>query len=272
MPDLLTAIVAFPTVVFTVMLALAILYWLFVVVGAVDIDAFGGADHAIEGAAGAAKGAMEGAVGAAKGAVEGMHDGLDVDGLDAGDPDGALAGLSNVLKLGSAPVTVVFSLFALFGWLFTALFVVTFGVPGALVGAGVLVGSAVVSLLLTSLAIRPLAPIFVTKTAKKSKDLVGKIATITTGHVTTRFGQASVADGGAGLSLQIRAEPGANLKRGDSVVLVYWDLEHEAFQVEKLPSGDELVLSQRSVMRVETITSDLDTDDPPNQEKKRGTP
>ena len=270
MPELLTAILAFPTVVFTVMLALAILYWLFVVVGAVDIDSFGGADDAIEGAAGAAKGAMEGAVGAAKGAMEGVHDGLDVDGLDAGDPDGALAGLSNVLRLGSAPVTVVFSLFALFGWLLTALFAVTFGVPGLLVGAGIMVGSAVASLLLTSLAIRPLAPIFVTKTARKSGDLVGKIATITTGQVTMRFGQATVADGGAGLSLQIRAEPGSTLKRGDKVVLVYWDQEHEAFHVEKLPSADEVLLSERGGPRVETATSDLDIDEPPDQEKKRG--
>ncbi|HTJ84657.1 MAG TPA: glycine zipper family protein [Polyangiaceae bacterium] len=269
MPVLLAAILAFPAVVFTVMLALAILYWLFVVVGAVDIDSFGGADDAIEGAAGAAKGAMEGAVGAAKGAMEGVHDGLDVDGIDAGDPDGALAGISNVLKLGSAPVTVVYSLFALFGWLLTSLFAVTFGVPGALVGIGVMLGSAIVSLLLTSIAIRPLAPIFATKAAKKSADIVGKIATISTGQVTMKFGQATVADGGAGLSLQVRAEPGSDLKRGDKVVLVYWDKDLEAFHVEKLPSHDEVLLSDGPRTRVENLASDLDTDDAPAQ-KKRG--
>ena len=57
MPELLAAILGFPTVVFTVMLALAVIYWLFVVVGALDIDSFGGADDAVEGAVGAAKGA-----------------------------------------------------------------------------------------------------------------------------------------------------------------------------------------------------------------------
>ncbi len=254
MPELLAAILGFPTVVFTVMLALAVIYWLFVVVGALDIDSFGGADDAVEGAVGAAKGAAEGAVGAAKGAVEGAigaakgaAEGVDFDGdldLDAGEPDGVLAGIASFLKLGSAPVTVVYSIFALFGWVLTSLYAVTFGLPGWLLGAGLMFGAGLISLLLTSFAIRPLAPVFATKAAKKSDDLLGKIATVTTGSVTMKFGQATLADGGAGLSLQIRAEAGSELKRGDKIVLVYWDKELDAFHAEKLPSHDEILLGE----------------------------
>jgi hypothetical protein len=47
-----------------------------------------------------------------------------------------------------------------------------------------------------------------------------------------------VEDGGAGLIVQIRADAGS-LRRGDRVVLVYFDEESRVYQVEKLPDHDE---------------------------------
>src|SRR3954467_1021678 len=64
---LLTLMLAFPTVVFTVLLGVVLLYWLFVILGALHIDALGaGGDGALEGAGhggleGAGHGGLEGA-------------------------------------------------------------------------------------------------------------------------------------------------------------------------------------------------------------------
>src|SRR5688572_32897034 len=74
--DFLHLIGTFPTVIFTTLVALSLVYWLFVIIGAIDIDALGAAsgakEGAIEGLAGAGKGAFEGMAGAGKGALEGV--------------------------------------------------------------------------------------------------------------------------------------------------------------------------------------------------------
>ena len=69
MMELLQSLLSFPVVLFTVPLGISVVYWMFVIVGAVDVDAFG-----LDGAAeGLVEGATEGAVeGAAEGAMEGF--------------------------------------------------------------------------------------------------------------------------------------------------------------------------------------------------------
>lgn len=153
--DILMEIVAFPTIIFSVLVGVTLLYWGMVIVGAFDIDfldfggAADGADGALDGATeGAVEGAVEGATeGAAEGAAEAALDGaLDAaadgvgEGLAEGVTEGAaegvtegavegaadsgaeaashggLAGLLLALRLRSAPVTVIVSLISVFGW------------------------------------------------------------------------------------------------------------------------------------------------------------
>lgn len=251
---LLNLIISFPTVVFTVLLAVTVLYWLFVLFGALDLDFLGGGDHALEGVAkGALDGAADGALdGAADGAIHGGLHGSDqaLDGVAKGAADGAvdgaadaagegfLASLVSALKLRSAPITVVLTLFAAFGFLGSSLAVRTItptGNVGWLLGIPIFFGASVASLLLTSVAIRPLRGIFESKTGAKNSDLIGKVVVISTGQVTERFGQATLADGGAGLTLQVRAEEKAGLKKGDHCVIVDYDPESEGFSVELMP-------------------------------------
>lgn len=242
MGAIFTVLFSFPSVFFTVLTALALVYWVFVIIGALDIDSLGAAagakegaidgavKGAMEGATGAAKGVFEGAAGAGKGAMEGAADAID------GDID-VEPGLLSFLKLRNAPVTVVASLFAIFGTLLTGLWGLTFGIPSFLVGVPIFLGSCVLSLLLTSVVVRPLGSIFQSAPAAKSKDFVGKIATISTGRVTDRFGQAILEDGGAGLILEVRDNGKNDLKRGDRVVLVHFDKAREAFEIEKMPDS-----------------------------------
>ena len=72
MNELLEASLRFPTVVFTIGLGIVLIYWLFVLIGALDIDVLGGADVG-DAAVGGAKGGAE--------ALKGAGGDVDADGL-----------------------------------------------------------------------------------------------------------------------------------------------------------------------------------------------
>lgn len=240
MSAILALAVSFPTVVFTVLLGLSLIYWVFVLVGAVDLD--GGAEGSLEGATkgvleGATKGALEGATkgvleGSAKAALEGGADGLDGADVDGG----VLATLASALRLKDAPVTVILSFFSLFGWLGSSLAMMSLGgalgLPSWAIGIPVFLVTSIVALLLTSLAVRPIAPLFQTRHAQRHVHLVGKVAVVSTGNVDEKFGQATLEDGGAGLILQVRADPKLGLRRGDRCLIV--DEEGGMFRIEKM--------------------------------------
>ena len=104
--------------------------------------------------------------------------------------------------------------------------------PTWLTGIPIFVGAAILSLVLTSFAIRPIAPIFATRHAKKHSDLVGRVVVVSTGKVDEKFGQATLEDGGAGLILQVRADPALELRKGDRCLVI--DLDDGAFRIEKM--------------------------------------
>lgn len=268
MSGLLGVLLGYPTVVFTGLLGLMVLYWLFVILGALDIDLFhADADGALEGLDGAAKGAFEGAAkgafevaGAAKGAFEaagkaGADAAVDAFGgglkaadgvLDAGVEglDGAVeakgeaaAGILHALSLRRAPVTVTFSLIVFFAWI-SSYFGVTYlssslgaVLPSWLFSTLILVGSFAASLPMASLATRPMERVFTAKKEKRRIDIVGSVVRIKTGTVDNEFGQADFDDGQAGMLIQVRNDSG-KLKRGDAALIIDFDREKEAYIVE----------------------------------------
>lgn len=235
MAHLASIALSFPSVVFTVLLGVALVYWAFVLVGAVHLDhADGAADGALDGAADA------GAHAAAD------HADLDFD-VDHADSHGGLGAMMAALKLRSAPATVVLSALVLFSWFFSML-----GVQAAealLQGAleltiarvAILLFAPIVALFPTSLVVRPLGRVFLPPAAAHHQGLVGQICTIRTGTVTDRFGEATLEDGGAGLVVRVRIEAGETLKRGDQAVIVAYDEGRQEFTVAPM---DE-VLAQR---------------------------
>ena len=258
MTEVLRLALSFPGVVYTVLLAVVLVYWSFVVFGAINLGD-GSADGAFdafdpEGAVGAAKGALEGA---AKGALQGHLDGMadaagdvgDVgDGGDAGDGDGsegsAVSSLLHALHLRSVPATVILSLIITFSWLVCtiAMQLVSRDMPAAsrsLLGWLVLAGSPILALPLTSISARPLAKIFVHRRGTSHSDLIGKTCIVRTGTVTSTFGEALLEDGGAGLVLRVRVDRELPVKRGDQMLIVEWDRASESFLVEPL---DEVVM------------------------------
>lgn len=248
MGHFLAVALSFPAVVYTVLLGVALVYWLFVIIGAAHVNllgegaADGAADGALEGVAkgaadaaldGVAKGALEGA---AKGVIEGAAE--HIDGADADlELSGGTAGVMAALKLRSAPATVVSSVLILFSWILVMgamQLVETLDLSGAAAASVkivVLVVGPLLALLPTSLAMRPLARVFTPPAAPKHESLVGKLCTVRTGTVTDRFGEATLEDGGAGVVVRVRVETGQKLGRGDQAVIIAYDAARQEFTV-----------------------------------------
>jgi len=230
MAHFLGVLLSFPAVVYTVLLAVSLLYWLFVMVGAAHVNLLGdgAAEAAVDaGLDGVAKGALEGAT---KGVLEHTLD------TDVDVPGGGASGIIAALKLRSAPATVVLSLVILFAWVLTMLGVqaseALLGRVPFVVAVGLFVAAPVLALFPTSLLVRPLARIFTPHGATKHEALVGKVCTIRTGTVTERFGEALLDDGGAGVVVRVRVDDaGETLARGEQAVIVAYDAERQEFTV-----------------------------------------
>ncbi|HEY5804275.1 MAG TPA: hypothetical protein VIT90_11330 [Lysobacter sp.] len=189
----------FPTLLYSIVLAVCVGYWALAATGLVDAD---GPDGLL--------------------------------GADA-DSDGEAAGVAAMLaKLGLAgvPVMVVATVLGFIGWLgtyFVQLLVLQH-LPGALrvvVGIAVAVAMLVPGLFATSLLLRPLSRLLLKLRPPADPSILGRTATVSTPSVDAGYGRATVEDGGAGLVLQVRHHESGRFKRGDRVVLIeYIDAQH----------------------------------------------
>jgi hypothetical protein len=244
MAEVFVLALSFPSVVFTVLLGVVLVYWAFVMVGVIHIGE--GSEGALEGKLeGATKGLMEGAVQGLEGHGD-IGDFGDVgdagdagDALAHGEPHGGLAALVSALHLRSVPATVILSLLITFSWLVSvvAMQLVTRALPalaGHWLSALVLLLAPALALPLTSIAARPLAKVFVVRRPPAKSDLIGQMCVVRTGTVTEKFGEATLADGGAGLVLRVRVDAGKQLSRGEQALIVDYDVERETFLVEPM--------------------------------------
>ena len=254
-------ILAFPTVLYTGALGVASLYWVMVILGALDmdmIDVGGDADALFEGAAeGAGEAAAEAAgeaaaeaVGeaageaAAEGAAEAAGDAAAEGALDAEGGHGSwLGGILASLGLRAVPFTFTLSVLALWGWILSYLGMHFLGgvwpFPAWLLSGLVLPLSFAGSLPLTALCIRPLAGLFRTHEATSKLAFIGKGCRVSTASVDERYGQATLEDGGAGLILQVRYAGAATVRKGDHAVLVDYDHRRDVYLIEPVETSDE---------------------------------
>ena len=193
---------SFPTLIYTILLVVSVIYWAGAVLGFVELDLID----------------------------------LDLDSLDldtSGDvgadsphatPD-VLAGLLLRFGLVGVPVTVSLSILILIGWLlcyYAVHFLFPF-VPGSLLkfvaGIPVLLGTLYVSARITGVLIRPLRPLFEKATQETVKQVLGQTAIVRTSRVDNEFGEASLDDGGAGLILKVRTTGDDRFTKGDKVVI-----------------------------------------------------
>ncbi len=191
-------IASFPTVIFTFFLLITVLYWLVAVLGFVEIDALDfdlpEADAEVN--------------------------------LDSHTTPDVLAGLMLKFGLEGVPVTVIISFISLFGWLvsyYTVHFLfgwIPDGFLRYLLGIPVFFGSLYCAVIITSVAIKPLRPLFTKAQQETIKYLLGQTAIVRTSRADNNFGEAVLADGGAGLILKVRTTGEDKFTKGDRVVLL----------------------------------------------------
>ncbi|KIG19652.1 hypothetical protein DB30_00161 [Enhygromyxa salina] len=228
MTEFLLAALTFPAVVFTTLLGIVLGYWAMVTVGVFSPDALEGVVD------GALEGAVEGAT-----ALSAPRD------EDPAEP-GALAlreprrGFLAKYELRRVPVTVSFSLFTLFGWALTHGTTLLAGsvldglVARGLWGSGVMLLAMLISLRLTSWAIVPIAPFFSDAQSLSNDDMIGQIARVQTIRVTRKVGQATLNTTGGSLNVTIRADESLGLTKNERVMLVSYDPQLRAFEVERI--------------------------------------
>lgn len=233
---------AFPVAVWTVLVGISLVYWLFVMSGLVHLGegVDGGTDGAI-------KGALEGAAGGHDVDVGGAHAGADIHadvhadaggGAEGHGEIGSAHGFMALFRMRNVPVTVSSSLVAFFSWVLS--FVALWGAnrldyaPNVLVKCLVaFVAAPLFAFPLAKLTTAPLAPLLTPRQAKRSRDLIGKVCTIRTGEANAGFGEAFVKDTGADLVLRVRVDVGA-MKRGEEGLIVSFDEEREEYVVEPM--------------------------------------
>lgn len=252
MTEFLTAILSFPTVVFTLMLIIIVMYWLMVIVGAIGVDilhigeAAGGKIEGMLG--GAVEGKIEGVVG---GAIEGKIEGV-VDGAASGKIEAAVAGAGGggflaMLGFGKIPATAVISSLVLWSWVLCLILVQAggdFGLNMWLIDGLAPVVAVFLSGALTGLIVRSLGRFLVRQEPLSRRDLVGKLCTVTTGRVDASFGQAIVEEGGTDVTIDVRCDPPNTLGRRARAVVVAYDAEHNTYTVEAYEQG--IVVTERS--------------------------
>jgi hypothetical protein len=194
MATFLAAILAFPTVVFTVMVGLFLLYAIATLVGALDIhwlDGVLGIDHA---------------------------------------PDSVLEGALNLLGVAGIPLTIFGGVSSVFAWL-TSIAAAKFLPDSMVVSAAILVGSGIAGLVLGGLAVRPMRGIFTTPVGASRKQIVGKICTVRSLRVNENSGTAEVNDGGAGFIAEIRCFRENQLTLGSKAIVYDYDHQNDLYHV-----------------------------------------
>ena len=189
-----------PVIVFTIPFVVSMFFWMMSLLGIVDIDFL---DFDVD---------------------------VDVDGSTSGQE---MLGLLSKLGLDKVPVTIVFTILSIAGYV--AAYVSTvFLLP--LVGgtwlvwpAGlvIIVGGLFVAVMVARMIIGILSPLLKKVPQASVKSIQGQTAVVITSRVDANFGEARVDDGAGGLQLKVRTDVEGGFKKGDRVVLLeYLDGEH----------------------------------------------
>ena len=223
MASFLTAALAFPTVVFTVMVVFFLLYALATMFGALELewlDGVLGIDHA---------------------------------------SDSVLEGALSFLGVVGIPITIFGGVSSIFAWV-TSIAAAKFLPDSLAMSLAIFAGAGLIGLMLGGLTVRPLRGLFNTPPAASRKAIVGKVCTVRSLRVSDSAGTAEVEDGGAGFIAEIRCFRDNELTRGSKAIVYEYDQEKGIYHVGPLdPSIAEVDLNGRatSVDYVEARQTDI---------------
>ena len=206
MIDFLNTALAFPTIFYSGLLAIVTIYWLFSIIGFLDIDM--------------------------------LDADVDID-VEADSNPSVFSNFLIKFKLDGVPVTLSLSFVILFSWIICFL-VANYGISQiteewirVIMGLWAIILAPFVTAPLVAIIIAPLKPLFKKQEEQSSKDIIGRAAKVRSSKVTTSFGEAELHDGGAGLILKVRAEEPNTLKRGDQILLQKYNTADNTYWVVK---------------------------------------
>lgn len=189
-------VTSFPTVIFTLLLVLCVLYWAVAVLGLVDLDIL---DIDFDG---------------------------DIDAADSIEAQTGLAGLLLKFGLAGVPLTITLTILSLIGWLisyYISYFLRTVVPDGPLLwllSIPVLLVVTYVSVMLTAQIIKPIRKLFSKLNVDETKHIIGQTVTVRSAVVNSERGEGLMNDGGAGILLNIRAFNDTEFVKGDKVVVI----------------------------------------------------
>lgn len=196
MSELFHTALAGLNIVPTVLLGLVVVYWVTVILGALDIDFLD----------------------------------FDADGPD--DAPGFLNGLLAFINVANLPFMVIFSILILFFWILVMLMYFLPFPPGGWVDAILYIPALVLSMFLTKLLTMPFKGLLDNMNTGRQKDnLMGVICTLQHDLLPNRLGQAEIETGGASLRINVKTEVG--MKKGEPAYIVGRDPEKDFYYVSK---------------------------------------
>jgi hypothetical protein len=210
---------SYPTSVYTVVLGIMLVFWIFAIIGMFDIDLFPG---------------------------EAGDGGFDADVDFDGEIPGFI-GLLHTLGLTGVPLTLVISIIALLGFILSYFSSVWILLPlGSdilryLGGTAILVASFAIAIPITAQAIKPMRPLFVKHYAPSKRDYIGHRCVVTSSKVDNEFGIGSVETHGAPLQIDIRAQAGEVYSKGTALRIADYDPDQDAFEVISEAKYEQLV-------------------------------
>lgn len=215
-------------IVWTTLLLVVVLYWLMVILGALDLDfltfdmtSAGDIDAEFD---------MD-----IEPDFEADFDAdADIDGDLDGGGGGALGGFFQFFYIGEIPVMVVASLFVVAGW-FVSIIANHAVNPGSFVLGLAVAGGAIVAGLFTAKVLGiPMLAIFrkLNVQPQTTKDIIGKICVVISSQVSESMGQAEVRGEGAPVTLNAKCTTGATLGKGDEAVVVSRDAKTGIYFIE----------------------------------------
>jgi len=197
---------SYPTGIYTVLIGVLVIFWLFAIIGALDIDIIS-FDADLD---------------------------LDVDG-DIEIP--GFVGLLHTLGFTGVPFTIVLSVLIFLAWIFTYL-VSAYLIPvipttllKLLVGTATLISSFLIAIPLTSKIVSPLRKLALENSAKSNKDYLGGMCKVTSLSVDETFGQGKIQTTGTSLVVRIRAAIPNDMKKGDIVRPISYDETENVYHV-----------------------------------------
>ncbi|NRA60180.1 MAG: DUF1449 family protein [Psychrobium sp.] len=205
MQELLAVSTTFPTIVYSVILGIVLIYWLVGMIGLIDLDLAPDIDMNLD--------------------------------LDADSDIGGLSGFFLTFGISGIPFTIVISIISLIGWLvsfYSQLYLLSL-LPSGIIyyGAGAVTTVAIfyLSLPITAVLIKPLRGMFKSVEAVSSNKLVGSEATIATATVDYKFGQARIMNAGAELLVDVRCDEQYKFNLGDKALVIDYDPNSHSYVV-----------------------------------------